>query len=57
MKYYVKHYDDNGQLFQTINVNNDQNLQMYKEVQMSQGEYLLVYFIESDELVESYSCN
>lgn len=57
MKYYVKHYDDNNQLFQTINVKNDQDLQTYKEVQISQGEYLLVYFIESDELMESYSCD
>lgn len=57
MKYYVKHYDDNNQLFQTVNVKNDKDLQMYKGVQMSQGELLLVYCTHSDELVESYSCN
>ena len=39
----LKHYDENGNHFQDHTCNSVRDLNMYKEVQLSQGETLLIY--------------
>ena len=55
--FYVKHYDENSQLFQQIGIEDGKSLAMYKENQMSKGEFALIYDSCTDELIEDYEKN
>ena len=55
--YYAKHYDENSQLFQIANISSDKDLAMFKDIQISKGEFALIYDSLTDELVEDYEKN
>lgn len=49
--FYVKHFDENGYIFQDANVSNEKNLELYMENQLSVGETALVYCAFTDTLL------
>lgn len=53
--YYVKHYDENGDLFQIANIDSNKNLELFKDTQVSNGEFALIYCYITDDLVEDFS--
>lgn len=53
--YEIYHYDENGELFQVVNVNDTFNLNLYKENQVSTGEEIFVHCTVMGNMLESFS--
>lgn len=53
--YEITHYDDQGRHFQTTVVNNNKNLEIYKDVQVSKGETIYIYCAVMGNLIETFS--
>lgn len=53
--YEIYHYEENGKLFQVANCNNDTNMEIYKENQVSVGEEIFVYCLVTGAFLWSFS--
>lgn len=50
----IKHYDENGQHWQDATCFSVEDLNMYKDIQVSQGECILVYCGFTGKFLEDF---